>query len=44
MSLEEAIEFIREDELIEVTPNQFRLRKRDLDPHMRKKRVMAMSQ
>ncbi len=44
MSLEEAIEFIREDELIEVTPNQFRLRKRDLDPHARKKRVMAMSQ
>ncbi|MEM8485343.1 MAG: translational GTPase TypA [Bacteroidota bacterium] len=44
MSLEEAIEFIREDELIEVTPNQFRLRKRDLDPHMRKKRIMAMSQ
>ena len=44
MSLEEAIEFIREDELIEVTPNQFRLRKRDLDPHMRKKRIVAMSQ
>ncbi len=44
MSLEEAIEFIREDELIEVTPNQFRLRKRDLDPHMRKKRMVAMSQ
>ena len=44
MSLEEAIEFIREDELIEVTPNQFRLRKRDLDPHARKKRIMAMSQ
>jgi len=43
MSLEEAIEFIREDELIEVTPSQFRLRKRDLDPHVRKRRSMAMS-
>ncbi|MFK7848397.1 MAG: translational GTPase TypA [Rhodothermales bacterium] len=42
MSLEEAIEFIREDELIEVTPTQFRLRKRDLDPHKRKKRMMAI--
>ena len=37
MSLEEAIEFIREDELIEVTPILFRLRKRALDPHQRKK-------
>ena len=37
MSLEEAIEFIREDELIEVTPQAFRLRKRHLDPHERKR-------
>jgi GTP-binding protein len=37
MSLEEAIEFIREDELIEVTPKSFRLRKRHLDPHARKR-------
>jgi len=36
-SLEESIEFIREDELIEVTPTSLRLRKRHLDPHMRKK-------
>ena len=30
MSLEESIEFIREDELIEVTPKSLRLRKRNL--------------
>ncbi len=36
-SLEEAIEFIREDELIEVTPQSIRLRKRHLDPHERKR-------
>ena len=36
-SLEESIEFIREDELIEVTPSSLRLRKRFLDPHMRKR-------
>ena len=40
MSLEEAIEFIREDELIEITPEVFRLRKRHLDPHERKKAQM----
>ena len=37
MSLEEAIEFIREDELIEITPSSIRLRKRYLDVHDRKK-------
>lgn len=37
MSLEECIEFIREDELVEVTPESLRLRKRHLDPHERKK-------
>jgi GTP-binding protein len=37
MSLEEAIEFIREDELIEVTPKSFRLRKRHLDASARRK-------
>jgi GTP-binding protein len=40
MSLEEAIEFIREDELIEITPEAFRLRKRYLDPNKRKKAQM----
>ncbi len=37
MSLEEALEFIREDELIEVTPKAFRFRKRYLTPHERKR-------
>ena len=36
LSLEQAIEFIREDELIEVTPGGLRLRKRHLDPNERK--------
>ena len=40
-SLEESIEFIREDELIEVTPKSIRLRKRHLDPHARKKSGLA---
>lgn len=44
MSLEEAIEFIREDELIEITPNAFRLRKRYLDPHQRKKAAQRATQ
>jgi GTP-binding protein len=35
MSLEHAIEFIREDELIEITPRSLRLRKRYLDPNQR---------
>ena len=41
MSLEEAIEFIREDELIEITPNAMRIRKRHLDPHERKRAANA---
>ena len=41
MSLEEAIEFIREDELIEITPTSTRIRKRYLDPHERKRSVAA---
>ncbi len=40
MSLEEAIEFIREDELIEITPSAFRLRKRYLNTHDRKRAMM----
>jgi GTP-binding protein len=36
MSLEQALEFIREDELVEVTPNSFRLRKRILPANQRK--------
>ncbi len=36
-SLEEAIAYINDDELVEVTPNVVRLRKRYLDPHERKR-------
>jgi len=43
MSLEEALEFIREDELIEVTPKTFRLRKRFLDVHQRKKLLKSQA-
>lgn len=41
MSLEEAIEFINDDELIEVTPKSIRLRKRILDNAQRMKEKMS---
>ena len=37
MSLEQAIAYVDDDELVEVTPNAIRLRKRYLDPHERKR-------
>ncbi|MFP3382932.1 translational GTPase TypA [Tritonibacter sp. SIMBA_163] len=37
LSLEEAIAYINDDELVEVTPTSVRLRKRYLDPHERKR-------
>jgi GTP-binding protein len=37
MTLERALEWIEEDELVEVTPQNIRLRKRYLDPHVRKR-------
>ncbi len=37
MSLEQAIAYIDDDELVEVTPESIRLRKRYLDPHERKR-------
>jgi len=37
MSLEEAIAYIDDDELVEVTPKVIRLRKRELDPNERKR-------
>ncbi|MEQ8357405.1 MAG: translational GTPase TypA [Kiloniellaceae bacterium] len=37
MSLEQALAYIADDELVEVTPKSIRLRKRLLDPHARKK-------
>ena len=41
LSLEEAIAYIDDDELVEVTPNAIRLRKRFLDPHERKRMAKA---
>ncbi|WP_299700290.1 translational GTPase TypA [uncultured Tateyamaria sp.] len=41
MSLEEAIAYIDDDELVEVTPDAVRLRKRYLDPHERKRMARA---
>ncbi|MFA5537935.1 MAG: translational GTPase TypA [Gemmobacter sp.] len=41
MSLEEAIAYIGDDELVEVTPKAIRLRKRFLDPHERKRQAKA---
>ena len=37
ISLEKALEWIAEDELVEVTPKSIRIRKRELDPHARYK-------
>lgn len=39
-TLEEALEFINDDELVEVTPESIRLRKLYLDPHTRKKHLL----
>ena len=41
MTLEQALDFIDDDELIEVTPDAIRLRKRILDPGMRRKAAKA---
>ena len=41
MTLEQAIAYIDEDELVEVTPKSIRLRKRHLDPHERKRASRA---
>ena len=38
MSLEQAIEFINDDELVEITPKSIRLRKRILASNQRPKR------
>ena len=37
-SLEQCIDFIEDDELLEVTPKSLRLRKRELDPNKRKRK------
>ena len=41
MSLEEAIAYVEDDELVEVTPKIVRIRKRFLDPHERKRQSRA---
>jgi len=41
MTLEQAIAYIADDELVEVTPKVIRLRKRFLDPHERKRNARA---
>ncbi|HET9458784.1 MAG TPA: translational GTPase TypA [Sphingomicrobium sp.] len=42
MSLEQAIAYIQDDELVEVTPKHVRIRKRFLDPHERKRQSRKM--
>lgn len=37
LSLEQCIDFLEDDELLEVTPKSLRLRKRHLDPNLRKR-------
>jgi GTP-binding protein len=37
LSLEQALEFIDTDELLEITPQNIRIRKKILDPTMRKR-------
>jgi GTP-binding protein len=44
MSLEDAIAYIEDDELVEVTPKSIRLRKRYLDPHERKRFNRALDE
>jgi GTP-binding protein len=41
MTLEQAIAYIDDDELVEVTPKSIRLRKRHLDPNERKRQSRA---
>jgi len=41
LSLEQCIDFIADDELLEVTPKHLRLRKRYLDPHERKRHAKS---
>ena len=42
LTLEQAIAYVSDDELVEVTPKAIRLRKRHLDPHERKRFARAM--
>jgi GTP-binding protein len=42
MTLEQAIAYIQDDELVEVTPKNIRIRKRFLDPHERKRQARKL--
>ena len=44
LSLEQAIEYIDTDELLEVTPKSIRIRKKILDPLLRKRANIARTQ
>jgi GTP-binding protein len=44
MTLEKAIAYIADDELVEVTPKSIRLRKRELDPNARKRTARAAAE
>jgi GTP-binding protein len=44
MSLDEAIEFLADDELLEVTPVAFRIRKRLLDRHDRHRQAKQVAE
>jgi len=44
MTLEQAIAYIADDELVEVTPKSIRLRKRLLDPNERKRAARAAAE
>lgn len=44
LSLEEALAYLADDELLEVTPKNFRLRKRHLDPNVRKREAKTAAQ
>ena len=41
LNLEQAIEFIADDEFVEITPKSLRLRKKTLQANKRKKSAMA---
>jgi len=44
LTLEQAIEFIADDEFVEVTPKSLRLRKKILQANKRKRSSMAMAE
>jgi GTP-binding protein len=44
MTLEQAIAYIEDDELVEVTPQSIRIRKRELSPHDRKRASRAVAE